>query len=96
MVQQVKVLAAKPDDLSSIPRTHMIERETSCSLNTIRIQSQVCTYTPVQTHMYTRVYTYIHTCAYICMHTYINTCITHTSESSLTAASQNHYYCSGP
>ena len=27
MVQQVKVLAAKPDDLSSIPGTHTVERE---------------------------------------------------------------------
>lgn len=27
MAQQVKVLTAKPEDQSSIPETHMIERE---------------------------------------------------------------------
>lgn len=34
MVQQVKILVAKPDDLSSIPRTHLVEgREARCPLN---------------------------------------------------------------
>ena len=27
MAQQVKALAAKPDNLSSIPKTHMVEAE---------------------------------------------------------------------
>ena len=27
MTQQLKALAAKPDDLSSIPKTHMVEGE---------------------------------------------------------------------
>lgn len=39
MAQQAKILAAKPDDLSTIPRTHMVDGETQLP----QLSSTLCT-----------------------------------------------------
>lgn len=51
MVQQVKALAAKPKDLSSIPGTHVVKGKLtpSCSVLTpTDVLNQMCLYIPVQ------------------------------------------------
>jgi len=47
MAQQVTTFAAKPEDLSSSPRTHMVEEEptTSCPLTSTCTMQQACAYT---------------------------------------------------
>lgn len=51
MIQQVTVLTTKADDVSSIPRAHIVERETqlptSWSLNTTHVMdTYIHAYTP--------------------------------------------------
>jgi hypothetical protein len=46
MTQQVKVLAAKPEDLSSIPETHTMEGEKQH----LKVSSDLHTYIMAQAH----------------------------------------------
>lgn len=62
MVQQVKVFAAKCDDLSSIPGTQVVDREpipASCPLISIRMHA-LETHTQARTHTHTYTHTQAH------------------------------------
>lgn len=52
-VQQVKALTSKPDNLSSIPSTHLVEGEDSPQvvLRVLLVQSDTCIHTHTHTGM---------------------------------------------
>jgi len=61
----VKVPAAKPDDLSSIPGTHMMERETK--------PLSSCPLTSTECHMHARAHTHVHIHTHVYTHKHTNT-----------------------
>lgn len=69
MTQGVRMLATKPDNLSSIARSHTMEVETNFyGLTSIK---------SIMSHIYTHAHTHIHayTCACIYTHAHMQTCM---------------------
>jgi hypothetical protein len=53
MAQQMRALAVKPDDMSSIPTTHTVEKREAIPTS--------CPSASVHTHTHTHTHTHIHT-----------------------------------
>lgn len=60
MAQWGKVLAAKPDNLSSIPRTHIVERERLLLLVVLWPPHMHCGHTPACVHTCAHTHSHIH------------------------------------
>jgi hypothetical protein len=84
MAQQVKELSTKPEDLNSIPRTHVVEEEkhspASCPLTSTHMLGGMCNYMCVcvlyiyiYIYMYIYIYTHTYICVCMCVYIYIYT-----------------------
>ena len=72
MAQQVEVLATKPDDQSSIPRTHIKEQTDSHKLAS-DLHSHTLAYTQTHAHIHTYTHMHVHTiCLHMCTQMYVH------------------------
>ena len=64
MDQQMEVIAAKLDDLSSSPRTHVVEGENQILKDVVCVPSPTYIHVSVYVYVCIRMYVCVHVCTY--------------------------------